>query len=245
MFCLILAGLIKKWTSEIMTIQTLIGLMGSALFLALLVLKIELIFISKMTDKASVKVALVVAILVSIVVFILSFIPFSGTSINQYIRGILNDLSISSLVLILAFFFRIFLLSRGKRQSKNKNKFQPLFILLALWGVFFYLGSLGFGPIDPYSWGFINQQSEMLIPILLLLIVFTLMLYAFIARQVLLLICLVASVLAFQLGLLESRNIWDYLFDPLLVIYAMIVSIKFYFSRSIIYFAKERKGSAL
>jgi hypothetical protein len=55
-----------------------------------------------------------------------------------------------------------------------------------------------------------------------------LMWLAFIKNKLLLLVCLTSATLAYQLGLLESQNLWDYLLDPIIFIYALFaLSFKF------------------
>ena len=81
-----------------------------------------------------------------------------------------------------------------------------LFSLLA--GVALYPMALGAGPFDPYSAGWHFSW------LFVLLLVITLGLLLFKNRFS---IVLLASILAYNLHLLESSNFWDYLIDPVLV----------------------------
>lgn len=89
---------------------------------------------------------------------------------------------------------------------------------LALFGIVFYVLALGLGDLDPYRIGYAAG------PLVVILggvaanlwwrgISFWLWLLA-------------VDLAAFGLGVLESNNFWDYLFDPLLVLAAMVFAIR-------------------
>ena len=195
-----------------MSIQTLLGLSGISLLIAVIVLRLLLLLKSMQSN-------IKYAYLISLIIFSVSFVLFSGYSLNQYLRGVFNDLSISSLVIMLAF------LVKPDMYISNDNK-HPVLNLLALWGVIFYPAALGFGPFDPYAWGFINNEHGLYAPLLVIFLITVLMVFALLKKYFILLLCLSLSSLSFQLGMLESRNIWDYLFDPILIMFAIIVSLK-------------------
>lgn len=185
-----------------MSLQTMIGLTGISLLLSVILLR--LLFLFKFKKQSS--------YLLSILFFTISFISFSGDSINFYIRGLINDLSITTLLLLISYVIE---------PKANKSQMLPILILVLITGLFFYPTALGFGPVDPYSWGFINKNHGLFTPIIFILILMTLMFFALLKHYSLLLLALVFSLLAYQMGLLESRNLWDYLLDPLIFIYAL------------------------
>ncbi|MCU7800942.1 MAG: hypothetical protein KZQ70_12565 [gamma proteobacterium symbiont of Lucinoma myriamae] len=193
-----------------MNIQTLIGLTGISLLLAASVLRVLLFF--KITKQA--------AVLIALIVFSLSYISISGDSINFYLRGIVNDLSISSCIL-LGYYF----ISSGTTASVNKNNTLPAFYLTALIGLFFYPAALGLGEFDPYSWGYINKAHNHYSTLIFIVCLAGLMYFSFLKQYNLLLFCLVLSTLTYQFGILESQNLWDYLLDPLIFIYALFTII--------------------
>jgi len=193
-----------------MSIQTFIGLTGISLLLAAGVLRVLLFF----------KITKQVAILIALLVFALSFISISGNSINFYLRGIVNDLSISSCIL-LGYYF----ISSGTTASENKNNTLPVYYLATLIGLFFYPAALGLGTIDPYSWGFINKAHNYYSTLIFIICLAGLMYFSFLKQYNLLLFCLVLSTLTYQFGILESQNLWDYLLDPLVFIYALFTII--------------------
>lgn len=80
----------------------------------------------------------------------------------------------------------------------------------------FYLAALGLGPLDPYGWGF---QPQYLLAALLPLL---LMLYRNDQGGWLLLLTL--DLMAYTLGL--YANLWDALFDPILVLSLALVLAK-------------------
>ena len=76
--------------SQAANIQTFVRLTGISLLLAARLSRLFLFF----------KVKKQVAILIALLVFALSYLSISGDSINFYLRGIFNDISISSYILL-------------------------------------------------------------------------------------------------------------------------------------------------
>lgn len=189
-----------------MTGQTMFALSGISLLLSAILLRLLLLF--RVNKKLSYSLC--------ILFFMVSFIPYAGYSINLYVRGLLNDLSISTLIL-LAYYF----IQPVKDKTSLKQQSYPVFFTIVICGLFFYPTVLGYGPVDPYAWGYINNIHGLSGPVFFLLILFSLMLFAFIRNNSLLLFCLVMALLAYFSGLLESNNLWDYLFDPVIFIYAL------------------------
>lgn len=188
-----------------MNIQTLTGLSGISLLFSVILLRVLL----------SLKVKQQTAYIGAIIIFAVSFIPIFGISGNYYIRGLCNDLSITTLILM-----TYYVISPHDSRSQSR----PLLFLITITGLFFYPAALGFGPIDPYAWGFLNQNQGLFSPLILLIILAILMYIAFKKQYILLLLCLVLAPFAYQTGILESKNIWDYLLDPVIFFYALVVS---------------------
>lgn len=138
---------------------------------------------------------------------IVSLIPFGTLPLAAYVRGGTGDLSITTQVLlVLAILRRLDLMppvDAGRRE---------LLLLVAVAAVGLYPMALGWGLFDPYRLGF---GSPWLLAVLLGLVV------AAWRRQSLLIVLTIAlSVLAWSEGWAESSNLWDYLLDPFLAIYA-------------------------
>jgi len=192
-------------------LQTIIGLTGISILLSAILLRIFLFLrMSKQTSY-----------LISLVFFGVSFICVFGDSINLYFRGLFNDLSITTLVLLVYYFIQ---------PDANKNQTQPVFFLIAINGLFFYPMALGLGAVDPYSWGFINKANGLFPPLIFLILLGGCMVFALLKNYSLLLLSLVLATLTYQFGLLESRNLWDYLLDPLIFIYALLTVLSYLFS---------------
>lgn len=186
-----------------MSFSTLTGLSGLSLLLAVITLRF-LLFL---------KVKKQTAVIIGLLFFVISFIPVSGYSINQYLRGLLNDLSISSLLLMTHYFITI---------DSNASQTRPILKLIAVTGLFFYPMALGFGSIDPYSWGYLNHAHDTIVPLIFISLLTLLVFFSFYKKQTLLLLCVAFTILAYQLQLLESKNLWDYLLDPVIFFYALI-----------------------
>ncbi len=196
-------------------IPTIVGLAGMSLLLSASVFRLLMFF--KIKQKPATFIALIV--------FALSYLSISGNSVNFYLRGLFNDLSISSLVLLSYYFITSSnTLTAGTAPADNSQT-RPVFYLTALTGLFFYPAALGLGAIDPYSWGFINKPYDHYSALFFISCLAGLMFFSFIKQYDLLLLCLVLSTLAYQSGILESLNLWDYLLDPLIFIYAFITVI--------------------
>jgi len=195
-----------------MNFSTLIGLSGISLLLCVLLLRFLILF--------NLKKAIVYVLL--LLFFLLTFISIDGNSINQYFRGIFNDLSISTLILVTYYLFTY---------QNPPIQTDSILRIIALSGLVFYPLALGLSPIDPYAWGYFNNIHAYTAPILFLLTLFSLLTYAFYKKDLMTLICLLGASLAFQLNILESRNLWDYLLDPVIFIFSLFSVIVSIFSQ--------------
>jgi hypothetical protein len=141
------------------------------------------------------------------VVFLLLLIPISGLPIAGYIRGFIGDLSITSMILLaISSFSRIAGGPRGWNRAQR-----PLLAGAAVAGLLLYPFALGLTRFDSYQLGFNSPW--------LLLTVFVLVLVSWKTCRpaAVILLCATAS---FNLQLLESTNLWDYLIDPCLAFFA-------------------------
>jgi hypothetical protein len=159
--------------------------------------------------------------ILAIVAFVAFLLPVGEMSMAQYSHGIFGDLSIVTIVLLARYLLY---------PDASKQQSTQLFVLIAMTGLLFYPGALGLGMLDPYRWGYLNTYNGLLAPMLFLALLTMLLLAAYIRRNLLIMLCLVAAVAGFKLQLMASVNIWDYLIDPLAVIYAL-VSVGVYFGR--------------
>ena len=138
------------------------------------------------------------------------FVPFGDLSVAAYVRGVTGDPSISTLVLAGA----ACIAQLTGRRPVGQRDLRALVWLVAAAAVFLYPFALGFTPFDPYALGY---GSVGLVTALLLVT-----LAAWYARLNLVVLVVIAAVLAYLGGAYESRNLWDYLIDPLVSVYALV-----------------------
>lgn len=142
-----------------------------------------------------------------------TFIPIQGLPLARYLIGFNANFSIPLLALVADGLVRNGLGRELLRAAERK----ALWYSAALIGIVFYPLALGFGQFDPYAWGW--RLSP---------------LFAGVGLGAAVLIwrgnrcgfVLLAAIAAWQIGFLESRNYWDYLLDPILVICALAISVK-------------------
>lgn len=141
-------------------------------------------------------------------VSVLILIPFSGLSIAAYVRGVTGDLSITTLVLVWGALLRPWFVCA----SDGINAGRALLVLIALAAMVFYPLALGMGEFDPYRLGYGDPQfvAEMLLVALA----------AWLWKYDLIAACIVLATLAWTVGWYESGNLWDYLLDPFIALYA-------------------------
>jgi len=142
-------------------------------------------------------------------VFALLLIPFGGMPFAAYVRGMTGDLSITTLVLLCCTMLRPWC---GCVEVQDKHRL-ALLTLIALAALGLYPMALGVGEHDPYRLGYGNLQF---IAALLLLA-----LAAWFRGYTMIALCIALGTLAWTAGWYESDNLWDYLIDPFVAIYAL------------------------
>lgn len=141
-------------------------------------------------------------------------IPLWGVSLAGFVRSITGDLSVPTLLLLTAALVRV---SSNRVLLEEQNRMAMLKAMLLI-AVLFYPFALGLGMFDPYRLGY---GSLWLLVALLGLAVWSSLRYS-----ALLALCIAAAVAAWSVDWYESTNLWDYLLDPWLAIYALIVLVK-------------------
>jgi hypothetical protein len=147
-------------------------------------------------------------------VFVLMLIPFGGLPMAAYLRGATGDLSITTLVLIGCALLWPGIACGGNEASKRRE----FLTLVALVALPLYPLSLGLTTFDPYRLGYGDPR---LVAALLLAA-----LAAWIWKQHLIVSCISLAILAWTTGWYESGNLWDYLLDPWVTIYALSVMLQ-------------------
>ncbi len=196
-----------------MSLPTIIGLSGHALLLTAIALRLGYTFKLKENHRY----------ILASVCLLLTLIPFSGLSAAQITRGIFGDLSITSLILL----GRFILLPHASREQTRE-----LFILVAITGLLFYPAALGLGMLDPYQWGYMNSYRGIAVPMIFLSAMAGLLLLAVAMNNTVIILCITAAPAALTAGVMESKNIWDYLIDPLVVIFGL-VTLGFHYTKQI------------
>lgn len=142
-------------------------------------------------------------------VFVLSLIPFGTLPIAAYVRGITGDLSITTLVLLWCALLRPWCSCAATGAGHRR----VLMLLIAFLALALYPMALGVGAFDPYRLGY----GDPLFMAALLLIA----LLAWYRKYTLIALCIGLAALAWSAGWYESDNLWDYLLDPFVAVYAL------------------------
>lgn len=141
---------------------------------------------------------------VALVTAALLLIPVGDLLVVEYLRGIIGDLSIVTQVLLAAF------LAGRVAEERQLGAIMATAVVAA---VFLYPAALGVIQFDPYALGYASPYFIAALA--------GLTLAAWYLRFEWLAACLLVAVVAKVAGVLESHNLWDYLLDPLLVLYAV------------------------
>lgn len=151
------------------------------------------------------RVAAVVAVLLALLV------PFGERSGAFYLRGAIGDLSIGSLAMMAYWFLRAWGPASLARFDRELVFMAAPLVLLA---IVFYPMSLGLTVTDPYAHGYY--------PTVLSAFLLAVFCWAVLSGWYLSAAVLALAFAGFAGGWLESDNLWDYLFDPLLVLAAVV-----------------------
>lgn len=136
-------------------------------------------------------------------------VPIGALPLAAYVRSATGDLSISTLVLAGA----ACIAQLTGRPLIGQRDLRALSWLLAVAALFLYPFALGWTRFDPYALGY---GSAGFVAALLLVT-----LAAWGARLHLIVLVVTGAALAYLGSAYESRNLWDYLIDPLVSFYAL------------------------
>ena len=139
---------------------------------------------------------------------IAALVPIGALPVAGLLRGVAGDLSVTTLVLLLRGLARDI---RGGDPAQPRSTLM-LQGLVTVAGVVLYPLALGLGAWDPYRLGYGNPWF--------LATLLAAALGALALDAPLPTFCTVLGVLAWGLGACESRNLWDYLIDPLVFVWA-------------------------
>ncbi|WP_283742829.1 hypothetical protein [Sideroxydans sp. CL21] len=187
----------------------LTGLFGITLAIVTLLVRLPYVKALPLPRRAGLLVAAIVIV----------SIPLWGVSAAGFVRGMTGDLSISTLVLLALASARSF---SGKVLFGDQDRHAMLTTILIA-AVLFYPLALGLGMFDPYRLGYGNLWF--------MAALLGLAVWAGLRYSTLLALCIALAVAAWSAGWYESPNLWDYLLDPWLAIYALVVQLKTGLSR--------------
>lgn len=157
--------------------------------------------------------------LFGVLMFIAALIPLDGLSVAEFVRGMLGDLSFSTLLLLAAAYGRV-LSARLHRNEIRKaiDDSTPVLGAISLAALALYPFALGVGMYDPYRLGYgdMGFLGGLLLAALL----------AWVLRRPLITLIISLAVLGWSVGWYESNNLWDYLLDPWVALYALGALIK-------------------
>jgi hypothetical protein len=179
-------------------VQQAFGLSGQALIVALGVLLLPGIRHLPQPIRAGLTVLVACAVLL---------VPANGLILGGYVRGFFGDFSAVSWMVMLAAVIR----RAGGPTLLDAADRRRLWCLAAIGGAVLYPMTAGLTVFDPYALGYQ--------PLILVIALLPIMLWLALIRSRLLWI-LALAVLAFDLHVLESPNLWDYLLDFWLTLYA-------------------------
>lgn len=137
-------------------------------------------------------------------------VPIHGLTLGAWLRSIIGDLSMTGLILFADIAIKRvfdFQLVSGESRKWLLRGIVPA-------GLMFYPLALGVTALDPYQWGYA--------PLLPVIVIAGIALWAWLKGMRNLAVILLLPVLAFHLHLLESPNLWDYLLDPVVFVYALL-----------------------
>ncbi|MBW1901977.1 MAG: hypothetical protein JRJ20_10105 [Deltaproteobacteria bacterium] len=159
----------------------------------------------------------------------LVFMPINGLPVAGYIRGLLGDLSITTLILL----FTASMFALLDRNFYTPRSFFLFMLLVLTVGLFLYPFSLGFTDFDPYALGYSSKTF--------LAFFFALALTAWYFNLYFVVVIIVLDVSAYLMGIYESSNIWDYLIDPVLTLFAFFWLIIWMIKRVVQYQSLRRQ----
>lgn len=132
--------------------------------------------------------------------------------LSAYVRGVTGDLSIVTMLLLWSTLL--------PQNGKTPLAFSVAIVVIA---IAFYPLALGYGMFDPYVWGYGT------LGLLIAVVVFALI--CGIAGWVKGVWPLSLAIMAWSFHWHESANLWDYILDPFLAVWAFYVIIHFFFAK--------------
>jgi hypothetical protein len=192
------------WGQAMNLLHYVLPWLSQALVLAVLLTLI----VGQRIQDSRIRLGVIVALLLTAL-----FVSVNGLSVSQWLRSVVGDLSVISLIILTNILSQRLLNFSLLKSSSRKY----LVLGVVLVGVVFYPLALGLSAYDPYQLGYA--------PLLLMALLVLLSLLAWFQCMRDLALVLLLPLVAYNLHLLESSNLWDYLLDPIVLIYALVQSV--------------------
>lgn len=147
-------------------------------------------------------------ILVIVICAVVPLIPIGGLTVAEYMLTIVGHLSVTSMVLLAMALYRSF----NERQIFRDHERNLLLAFVVAGSLMVFPETFGFDQFNGYQLGFGSVAFS--IGLMSISLAFVLL------RMYVAAAAIVLGVAAFELQLAVSNNLWDYLIDPALAIYA-------------------------
>lgn len=136
-------------------------------------------------------------------------LPLDGLPVAGWFVAFVPGLSLPTLALLVAGINR----HAGGPDFFPANQRPNIFVFAVTAGFALYPSAMGWGRFDAYTLGWNFSALTVAVGALAIGLIW---------RGQRFHLVLVAALLAWQLGLMESRNLWDYLVDPVLLLFSVI-----------------------
>ncbi len=141
-----------------------------------------------------------------------TLIPIQGMPFGRFLHGITSGFSIPSFVLLMDVLWKA---HSGQPLLSNSTR-MTMYAAGTVFGISLYPMAIGLGLFDPYALGWSSGGLS-----ILLILVTSVFLWKSSAFGYILLL----AAAAWQIGLFESINIWDYVVDPAYFLSSLVVLI--------------------
>lgn len=135
--------------------------------------------------------------------------PVQGMPFGRFLHGITLGFSIPSFALLLSILWS----AHTGRPLLSKPTRVTMCVAGTVFGISLYPMAIGFGTFDPYALGWNSDGLTMFLMLLT---------SAFLWQSTAFGYVLLLSAVAWQIGLLESTNIWDYVVDPVYFLSSLV-----------------------
>jgi len=153
------------------------------------------------------RLPLAMRLLIIVGITLTVLLPLSNYPGWYYVRSIFGDCSITALF----FYVALILQQNFSLQPYQENELVLLRRLVLAASLLLYPFALGLTQFDSYSPGYASSPW-------LLAVLFLMTLFCWYRKYYFLAVTLTTTAAAWSLQLLESRNLWDYLIDPALLL---------------------------